>query len=190
MNAAPSASPFQSDVITVTGQTRTAYVNSVYPESIPDAHDSVPDMVLWNRAGKGGLYFTFCEYVTFQPSNLFLFSETPAVYETEWQFVHGEWCPDEVLDPSTSIIFLAIAQQHIPSHGYITVYTIGLVPTGDSSNEFRRVGYTKWDSCAWYGYSCGNSTEAHRHDFVMDGPPDMSAYHESIQVQTGTFNIV
>lgn len=190
MNAARGTSPFQSDVITITGQTITAYVNSVYPKSIADAHDSVPNMVLWDRVGKHRSYFTFCEYVTFQPSNLFLFSETPAVHESEWQFVHGEWCPDEVLDPSTSIIFLAIAQQHIPWDEAVAVYTIGLIPTGDSSNEFRRVGYAKWDSCTWYGYSCDNGTEAHRHDFVMEGPPDMSAYHESVHVQTGTFNIV
>lgn len=164
-----STSSHQNSTITVTGHTRTAYVNSVYPESIPDARDSTSHMVLWDKPERGAerFHFTFCGHA-FNPSLFFLFSKRADARRTEWQFMHGEWCPDEILPPSIPITFLAIAQRHDPEDDSITVHTVGLVPTGNSTNEYRRVGYAAWTYCSWYGYVCGEyDAEAYEQDLKV-----------------------
>jgi hypothetical protein len=41
----------------------------------------------------------------------------------------------------------------------LRMYTLALVPTGENTGEYRRVGYAVWSDCAWYGYMCGKKQQ-------------------------------
>jgi hypothetical protein len=82
--------------------------------------------------------------------------------------VRGTFRPDELLDPSTVLTFVALTQMphrkknfwSLPD-GAADVFTIALVPTQNSETAgsalgqvYRRVGYARWSACSWYGYNC------------------------------------
>lgn len=150
----------QTGSLHLRGHVRTAYVNSVYPYAMREAASTRPDMVYQPKAGE----FVLMTHrgLSFHPSDYFLYSAQRPSTPLDWQLMHGEWRPDEVLDPCTEITFVAIAQQtrgarrtaHLDGDP-LEVFTIGLVPTGRAPNEYRRVGYGVWNRCAWYGYVCG-----------------------------------
>lgn len=153
--------------------TRLAFLNSIYPETIPDARTAAPAMVAWNLLSNPHhkhphhrpYHFTFANR-TFLTTTLFLFSPDPPTPQTEWQFMPGEWCPDELLDPATPITFVALGQRLDPlDDDSITVYTLGLVPTGEEG-AYRRVGYATWAYSAWYGYEA----KSHEPEVVGEWP--------------------
>ncbi|PSN72576.1 HET-domain-containing protein, partial [Corynespora cassiicola Philippines] len=156
---------------------RTGFVNAIYPFAIREAAHATPSMVSPKPDGRRAL-MTYGQRV-FSPSDFFIFSPASGnkrkrISTADWMFVRGTWRPDEVLDPQAEITFIAIAQQNsgskegslINTHREsdpLKVYGIGLVPTGNAMNEYRRVGYAIWEDCAWYGYMCGEKSRDGRH---------------------------
>jgi hypothetical protein len=80
-----------------------------------------------------------------------------------------ELFPDEILDTSLPITFLALATTPagtLPlslTRRYTTatvtasrrlIYTLALQATADDPHTFRRVGIAAWNNCAWFGYFC------------------------------------
>jgi hypothetical protein len=167
----------------IRGHVRRGYVNAVYPQSIQEAATHFSHMMVPEPAGR-------FQNVTFkgrlfQPHDYFLFSGThPATrnkassaYATStsgsFRFLRGSFRPDELIDPSTEVTFLAIAQQHFGNQltsllhthhdqAALKVHTLALVPTNKRLGEYRRVGLAIWDQCAWYGYLCGRKDERDR----------------------------
>jgi hypothetical protein len=132
----------------------------------------------------GKQFFTFRDR-SFSPMDYFIFSPTKVtgskntIESSKWRLVRGKWRPDQVLDPSTEITFIAIAQQNtgevkykVPTHNEddpLDVYTIGLVPTGKAEGEYIRVGYAVFESCTWYGYQCGPESRPGRDIEKVEG---------------------
>lgn len=128
-------------------------------------------------AGRLGLEHMVFKDRSFHPIQYFLFSEQDpnpkhamkiddVRKKGPFRFVRGTFRPDEMIEPTQEITFIAIAQRHVgeqlvkqmntyQDHDPISVQTLALVPTGDAEGTFRRVGLAVWDSCAWYGYLCG-----------------------------------
>jgi hypothetical protein len=167
----------QTGRVTVRGHSRTGYVNAIYQYSIPEAAAKLPHMTAPPPAGRTGLEHMIFKARSFHPLQYFLLAEQcpgPDNTMTEdevrahgsFRFVRGTFRPDEIVDPTQEITFIAIAQRHKEEqvvklgntyldHDPVSVHTLALVPTGDTEGTFRRVGLAIWDSCSWYGYLCG-----------------------------------
>lgn len=160
----------QSGRLQILGHIRVTYVNSIYPYTIRQAARKYAHMQYPNRPGIPER-MTHCGR-SFFPHRYFLCSRKLSKKESDWQLVCGYWRPDEVLDPSTEITFIAIGQRNLNnsmrasvSHTIrdpLEVFTLGLVPTGRAANEYRRVGCGLWSACAWYGFSCISREEEDR----------------------------
>ncbi|KAJ8118954.1 hypothetical protein OPT61_g166 [Boeremia exigua] len=162
---------------TIHGHIRKGYVNAIYPFSMREAVERLPQMTAPPPGGRLGLEHVTFKDRSFHPIQYFLFSEqnpnpdgTVELDELRrtgpFRFVRGTFRPDEIIDPTQEITFIAIAQRHlgkplgrartsIERYEPLRVHTIALVPTGDSSGIYRRVGLAIWEECAWYGYLCG-----------------------------------
>ncbi|KAF2278225.1 HET-domain-containing protein [Westerdykella ornata] len=224
----------QTGSVRIRGHVRTGYVNSIYPYAIREAEKAYPSMAFGKHTGETRL-FTFRDR-SFSPTNYFIFSPTRPkdskniLQSSEWRLARGLWRPDQVLDPQTEITFIAIAQQNsgteegklVTTHKEddpLTVYTIGLVPTGRVEGEYKRVGYAEWDSCSWYGYLCGAKSrpgrdiqkvegwrsklsrdplygskptgkETHDHRFESDTLPNIENYQKSAEARETVVTIV
>lgn len=175
----------QSGCVWVNGHTRKGFVNAIYPYAIREASSNhLGHMTMQKPEGqKDRIVF---KGRAVDPSGYFLFSPTrpnmpklwgsdlhPNIYITkneDWRLIRGTFRPDEIIDPTQEITFVAIAQQHAGKHETshrtthepddpLSVYTIALLPlddSGEKSSEYRRVGYAVWTDCAWYGYNCGS----------------------------------
>ncbi|ORY15302.1 heterokaryon incompatibility protein-domain-containing protein [Clohesyomyces aquaticus] len=157
--------------VKIKGHIRKGYINAIYPYAIREAAARVPHMVYPKPTSS--LHRITFRGRAFFPSDFFLFSmrapnssEHAFSVSSDWHLVRGTFRPDEVIDPSTPITFLAIAQQNtgdkkgslLHTHGDtdpLQVYSLALVPTQNRSGEYRRVGYAVWEDCAWYGHMCG-----------------------------------
>lgn len=167
----------QSGSATIHGHVRKGYVNAIYPYTIREAAAKLPHMTAPRPAGRMGLENVTFKDRVFHPIDYFLFSEQhPDPNNTldedglrrkgAFRFMRGSFRPDEIIDPGQEITFVAIGQVHMSlqvstavssyqDHEPPRVYTLALVPTGDGSGNYRRVGLAFWDDCAWYGYLCG-----------------------------------
>lgn len=167
----------QAGHVTIHGHIRKGYVNGVYPYTIREAVAEMPEMTAPAPMSRMGLENVTFQDRCFHPSEFFLFSEqhpdpngsldTASLRRKgSFRFVRGTFRPDEMMDPTQEMTFLAIGQQHFSTqistpitstkpHDPIRVHTLALVPTGDEKGTYRRVGLAVWDDCAWYGYLCG-----------------------------------
>lgn len=167
----------QSGQVTIHGHSRKGYVNAIYPYTIREAALKLPHATAPRPAGRMGLENVSFKDRVFHPIDYFLFSEQHPDLNNSldtdvlrrqgpFRFVRGFFRPDEIIDPAQEITFIAIGQLHFSlqvstpvsstkNHDPTRVYTLALVPTGDKSGTYRRVGLAMWDDCAWYGYLCG-----------------------------------
>ncbi|KAH8724214.1 heterokaryon incompatibility protein-domain-containing protein [Phaeosphaeriaceae sp. PMI808] len=157
---------------TIRGHTRRGYVNPVYPVAFLKTISATENAPWASGQAKEPI---------FNPTNWFQFSEKqPRVKQGDDDFsfedgglVRGVYHPDELIDPSIQITFLAIAQKTVPvwvnKHNE-SVRTIALVPSG-KDNTYRRVGYAVWNDCAWYGYVCP-SENIEIHDLERSVSPE------------------
>jgi hypothetical protein len=145
----------QSGRATIRGHTRRGYVNPVYPAAFRKAISGAANAPYASGQAKEPI---------FDPTNWFQFSEKqPRVKQgdddlsfEDGGLVRGVYHPDELINPSIQITFLAIAQRTTPvwvNKDNESVRTIALVPSSKNTT-YRRVGYAVWDDCAWYGYVC------------------------------------
>jgi hypothetical protein len=176
----------QTGRATIRGHTRKGYVNAVYPFAIREATESKLSHMMTQKP-EGQVDLINFKGHAFPPNDNFLFSNKrptmarawrsdlhPTLQYTkywDWRLVRGTFRPDQIIPCDTEITFLAIAQQHVghksPSlletHGPddpLRVYTIALVPTGETASEYKRVGYAVWSDCAWYGYMCSHKQQS------------------------------
>ncbi|KAF3050800.1 hypothetical protein E8E11_000735 [Didymella keratinophila] len=167
----------QTGRATILGHVRKGYVNAIYQYSNREAVSKLPHMTAPPPAGRLGLEHMIFKDRSFHPIQYFLFAEQhpdPSKTMTEdevrtygsFRFVRGTFRPDEIIDPTQRITFVAIAQRHKEEqvvklgntyldHDPVSVHTLALIPTGDVEGTYRRVGLAIWDSCSWYGYLCG-----------------------------------
>lgn len=167
----------QSGKVEIRGHLRTGYVNSIYPYAIREAAEALPEMT--SRKPRGSKNLISFRGRAFHPNDFFVFSDadpSSGLYRMSsqnWRFVRGTFRPDEIINPSTQVTFIAIAQQNtgytpeslIPTHTRtdpLQVYSLALVPTGREEGEYRRVGYAVWEDCSWYGYMCGRKSRPGR----------------------------
>ena len=178
----------QKGTLKIRGHVRTAYINSVYQYIMPDRSKAPPSMVFRTPRGQEDR-FTYSGR-SFFPSHFFLFSAEEPSRTTTWHILRGTWRPDEIIDPRQPITFLAIAQvsqgsrptYHIEGDP-LEVYTIGLVPTNTSANEYRRVGYGVWKDCSWYGYKCG--AKLHPNNDVREEAGLRARFRRGIEILGG-----
>lgn len=146
--------------IRICGHTRKMYIRSMYPAAFAKMATSSRDFVIepMERVKYGT--------VDFSPYHFFLaspFKPGTLCPNDTFKLVPGSWRPDEILDPSEPITFIAIAERPRAAkrHNFgkaedpREVLTLGLMPVKDSKGVYRRVGYAEWDWCSWYGYDCG-----------------------------------
>ncbi|OJD33303.1 het domain protein pin-c2 [Diplodia corticola] len=155
----------KSGVLGIRGHTRTVYINSIYPYALGNDPDCPTDMT-FPLPDDGHQDFEY-KGRRFHPNAYFIFSDQCPTHpdKANWQLMRGMWRPDEVVPPDTPITFLAIAQRnhgrtatHDREDDPLQVFTIGLIPSPESADTYRRVGYAVWDDCAWYGYNCSSGT--------------------------------
>lgn len=173
----PGSIDRQARHVPIHGHIRRGYVNAVYPYTIREAVAKIPEMTAPAPAGRMGLENVTFQDRCFHPNEFFLFSKqhpdpkgsfdtTSLRRKGSFSFVRGTFRPDEIIEPTQEITFLAIGQRHRSAqistplsstkpHDPIQVHTLALVPTGDEKGTYRRVGLAVWDDCAWYGYLCG-----------------------------------
>lgn len=122
-----------------------------------------------------------------RPDSTILASFDPPKWRHQAQAIPGHWWPDEVVDPTVPVTFIAVAQRPylagMPSgsRGQI-VHTLALIFTGHSDGEFRRVGYAGFDDCTWYGFDCCEYRKAKEEPYARLSrswgrikPPQLSA---------------
>lgn len=190
-------SAIQEGTATIHGHIRYGYVNPIYQYAIREAVADFPHMMAGQSTGRRGLEYRKFKNRLFHFNEYFLFSEKPPAAKLrdksphnvskhgDFRFTRGWFRPDEVLNPNTEITFVAIAQLHAGSqrssrldtsdeNAALEVVSLALVPTGNKSGEYRRVGVASWQQCSWYGYLCGWKDERDRRisrlgNFSQDG---------------------
>ena len=160
----------------IRGHVRRGHVDAIYPYSIREAAEAVPHMT----AGKPNSSNDKIVYRgrSFRAMDYFVFSDDRPTgtfnhfSRHNWRLVRGHFRPDELIAPSTQLTFLAIAERnrasdrqhsmHMSDTDPLLIFAIVLVPTG-KEGEYRRVGYSVWEDCAWYGFMCGDKTKGSRY---------------------------
>lgn len=167
----------QTGRASIRGHIRRGYINVVYPYLIHEAATQLPHMAAPPPAGQFGRKTMTSKNCSFNPNQHFLFSkQLPGIdgtagaerlrHEGPFRFVCGAFRPDEIIELTQKITFIAITQRHtgeqlvsqmtsIKDYGPVKVQTLALVPTGDEEGTYRRVGLAVCRDCAWYGYLCG-----------------------------------
>ncbi|CAI6335986.1 unnamed protein product [Periconia digitata] len=159
----------QRGTLKIRGETRTGFIDAIYPYSIREAVKVAPEMQ--TRIPTSEKHFITYRGRSFHPNDFFIFSPskpstTLGRASPSWRLIRGSFRPDEIIRPSTQLTFIAIAQHNtgrrpgtiIGTHDEtdpLVVWSLALVPTGRVEGEYRRVGYAVWEDCYWYGYACG-----------------------------------
>lgn len=167
----------QADRTSIRGHIRRGHVNAVYPYLIHEAATQLPRMTTLLPVGQFGRKIMTFKNRSFHPNQHFLFSEQRLGTggaagadrlrnEGPFRFVRRAFRPDEIIDPTQEITFIAIGQHHTSEqlvnqmistegHDPVKAITLALVPRGDEEGTYRRVGLAVWRDRAWYGYLCG-----------------------------------
>ncbi|KAH7074194.1 heterokaryon incompatibility protein-domain-containing protein [Paraphoma chrysanthemicola] len=174
----------QTGYATIRGHVRTGYLNPIYSHYIREAVEKLPHVTAPPPTGRKGQEYATFKGRLFHPNDYFIFSDAHpnpkrndlsmehVTRQGNFRLLRGSFKPDEIIDPTTEITFLAIAQQHFGSslesliHTHddaaaIKVHALALVPT-DKPGQYRRIGLSIWEQCAWYGYLCGWKDERDR----------------------------
>jgi len=111
----------------------------------------------------------------FPPDNgMLISSEAPKLLSSA-QIMPARWMPEEVIGSATPLTFVAIGYRPFKdgSRAYelrrAEVHTLALLPTGESKDEYKRVGYASWDDCTWFGYNCAEDRHLTREAYQKLG---------------------
>jgi hypothetical protein len=100
----------------IRGQMRKGYVNPIYPYAIPQATTDAPGMTI--RKPDGSKNMASYRGRVWNPNDFFIFTESmPSgtfgrLASPSWRLIRGTFRPDEIIDSSTRITFIAIAQMN------------------------------------------------------------------------------
>ena len=97
-------------------------------------------------------------------------SLVPVTDSRDFHFFPMSFSPDEFLDRTQKVTFLALAEfpplefpTALETPTMPSILTLALLPTGNKQNEYRRVGLARWHNCSWYGYYCIGDTYDRSH---------------------------
>ena len=154
MDADVQGTPFrQTGTVVVRGMIQRLWVDPCYPSLYFLGHENkdpkIKKLGIVNRNYRSEWAWAVCRASTKEPSSPNSFYSFPMAFY-----------PDELLDRTQEVTFVALGE--VPAEGNSgisphlsrpTIFALALQPTG-RNNEYRRVGFSQWKNCSWYGYYC------------------------------------
>jgi hypothetical protein len=156
----------------------------------------------------------------FAPSEVMLATIEPPSTLSRSQILPVIWQPEDIWDEQKPITFLTITRHPVISGMPLDlrrqlIYTLALLPAGNGSDDYRRIGLAVWQDCSWFGYDCAEDKEAkagawkklarswgrvkppvlcgdggHVHPVAHDPLPTGIVYHSTAKTQRRTLHII